>query len=135
MDERFFIYSEEPDLCLRMKRDGWDVRHLPQMTIIHHAGKAGVKPKMIAQDTYARKQYAHKHFSAPRRAGYLSAIGFQYLLRAAASRRGPDAAAKRRAAWLAIKTLLNRAEPPFGAPPATAFPVVAETNAGRGAHV
>ena len=29
LDERFFIYSEEPDLCLRMKRAGWDVRHLP----------------------------------------------------------------------------------------------------------
>ena len=135
MDERFFIYSEEPDLCLRMMRDGWDIRHLPQMTIIHHADKAGVKPKMIAQDTYARMQYAHKHFSAPRRAGYLAAITFQYLLRAAASRRGPDAATKRRAARLAIKTLLNRAEPPFGAPPATAFPVTAEAPAGRGAHV
>jgi len=117
-----------------MKRDGWDVRHLPQMTIIHHAGKAGVKPRMIAQDTYARKQYAHKHFSAPRRVGYQAAILFEYLLRAAASRRGPDAAAKRSAARLAIRTLLNRADPPFGAPPATAFPVAAETRTGRGVH-
>ena len=25
LDERFFIYSEEPDLCLRMKRAGWKV--------------------------------------------------------------------------------------------------------------
>ena len=41
LDERFFIYSEEPDLCLRMKRAGWGVRHLPQMTIVHHAGKGG----------------------------------------------------------------------------------------------
>ena len=134
MDERFFIYSEEPDLCLRMQRAGWETRHLPQMTIIHHAGKAGVKPRMIAQETYTRKQYAQKHFSAPRRAGYLAAILVQYLLRAAASRRGPDAAAKRSAARLAIKTLLNRTEPPFGAPPATAFPVVAETRVPRGAH-
>ena len=29
LDERFFMYSEEPDLCLRMKRAGWRVRHLP----------------------------------------------------------------------------------------------------------
>ena len=43
MDERFFIYSEEPDLCLRMKRAGWDIRHLPQMTIIHRKQEAGVK--------------------------------------------------------------------------------------------
>src|SRR5262249_29260113 len=122
-------YSEEPDLCLRMMRAGWDIRHLPQMTIIHHAGKGGVRPKMIAQDTFARKQYAHKHFSPPRRAGYLGAILLGYLLRAAVSRRGPNAAAKRSAARLAIKTLFNRVAPPFGAPPATAFPAVAEAPA------
>ena len=41
LDERFFIYSEEPDLCLRIKRAGWRVRHFPSMTIVHHAAKAG----------------------------------------------------------------------------------------------
>ena len=30
MDERFFIYCEEPDLCLRIKRAGWEVQHLPR---------------------------------------------------------------------------------------------------------
>ncbi len=54
LDERFFIYSEEPDLCLRMKRAGWKVCHVPEMTIVHHAGKAGVRPKMFAQDAYTR---------------------------------------------------------------------------------
>jgi hypothetical protein len=65
----------------------------------------------------------------------MAAILVQFLLRAAASRRGPDAAAKRSAARLAIKTLLNRVEPPFGAPPATAFPVVAEASVSPSAHV
>ena len=37
-DERFFVYSEEADLCLPIKRGGWQVRHLPQTTIVHHAG-------------------------------------------------------------------------------------------------
>ncbi len=44
-DERFFLYSEEPDLCLRMKRAGWGVRHLPTMTILHHSGKGGHPPQ------------------------------------------------------------------------------------------
>ena len=44
-DERFFLYSEEPDLCLRIKRAGWSIRHLPAMTILHHAGKAGMPPQ------------------------------------------------------------------------------------------
>ena len=40
-DERYFVYGEEPDLCLRIKRAGWSVRHLPVMTIVHHAERAG----------------------------------------------------------------------------------------------
>jgi GT2 family glycosyltransferase len=121
LDERFFLQSEEPDLCLRIKRAGWRVHHLPQMTIVHHAGKAGVVPRMIAQDAYSRKQYAHKHFSRARRALYLSALGTHHLIRAAAA--GADrasASARREGALLALRTLTGRAEPPFGPPPPTA---------------
>ena len=63
MDERFFIFSEEPDLCYRIKQAGWDVRHVPWMTILHHVNKAGIKPKLEAQDAFARMQHARKHFS------------------------------------------------------------------------
>ena len=27
MDERFFLYSDEPDLCLRIRRAGWRIVH------------------------------------------------------------------------------------------------------------
>src|SRR5262249_40217816 len=60
LDERFFLQAEEPDLCRRIKRAGWKVRHVPTMTIVHHAGKAGVVPKMVAQNAFARLQYARK---------------------------------------------------------------------------
>jgi GT2 family glycosyltransferase len=123
LDERFFIYSEEPDLCLRMKRHGWSVRHLPTMTIVHHAGKGGVRPKMIAQDVFTRRQYARKHFAAPRRALYLSAVGARHVVRFAAPAKGNGAAGNRRAASrLALRTLVGREAPPFGPPPATAIP-------------
>jgi GT2 family glycosyltransferase len=119
LDERFFMYSEEPDLCLRIKRAGWRVRHLPSMTILHH-GKAGIRPKMVAQDVYARRQYAQKHFSKLYGSAFLAAVGAGYLLRAA-SPRGRDAP-KRQAARLALRTLAGRTAPPFGAPPRTALP-------------
>jgi len=123
LDERFFIYAEEPDLCLRMKRAGWSVRHVPDMTIIHHACKGGVRPRMIAQDAFARRQYAQKHFAGAHRALYLGAIGARHVIRAiGASVMGSDAAVHREAAQRAVKTLAGRAEPPFGAPPATALP-------------
>jgi N-acetylglucosaminyl-diphospho-decaprenol L-rhamnosyltransferase len=122
LDERFFIYSEEPDLCLRMKRDGWNVRHLPSMTIVHHAGKAGVRPRMVAQDAFTRRQYAQKHFAPPRRAAYLAMVGFGQALRAASPTRGEAAAQRREAARLALRTLSGSADPPFGPPPSTAIP-------------
>ena len=130
MDERFFIYCEEPDLCLRIKRAGWEVQHLAAMTIIHHAGKGGVRPKMIAQDAYARRQYAEKHFSRPKRAAYLSAVGFGLALRAVAAR-GDLGAQKRAASRHALRTLAGREAPPFGAPPETAFPVADEPQLAR----
>jgi GT2 family glycosyltransferase len=119
LDERFFIYCEEPDLCRRIKRAGWEVRHLPAMTIVHHAGKGGVRPRMLAQDAYARRQYAAKHFSAPHRAAYLSAVAARHALRAVAP--GRERAAQRAAARVALRTLAGAARPPFGLPPDTAI--------------
>lgn len=115
MDERFFIYSEEPDLCLRMKRAGWDVRHLPVMTILHHADKAGPSPRMAAQDAYARLQYAHKHLTPVHRVAYRAALALRWLLRLPG--RGP----RRSAARASLAILLGRAAPPFGSPPAQAL--------------
>jgi GT2 family glycosyltransferase len=120
LDERFFIYSEEPDLCLRVTRAGWRVTHLPTMTIIHHADKAGIRPKMAAQDTLTRMQYARKHFSPLHRSAYRAAIGLRYALRYAAAR-GADAALRREAAVAALAVLTGRGQPPFGTPAETAL--------------
>jgi GT2 family glycosyltransferase len=117
LDERFFIYSEETDLCLRVKQAGWEIRHLPTMTIVHHAGKGGVRPKMVAQDAWSRRQYAAKHFPQPTRAAYLGAIMARYAVRAVAPGDSDQAKARREASRVAIRTLAGRAEPPFGQPP------------------
>ena len=39
-DEDFFLYSEEIDLCWRLHKAGWKVRYLPELTVLHHAGKS-----------------------------------------------------------------------------------------------
>jgi N-acetylglucosaminyl-diphospho-decaprenol L-rhamnosyltransferase len=118
-DERFFVYSEEPDLCLRIKRAGWAVRHLPTMTILHHARKDGIRPAMIAQEAFTRRQYALKHFGPGRRTAYLAAVGAGHVARAALRR--DDAGEVREAARLAVRTLVGRAGPPLRRPPETAL--------------
>ena len=96
-----------------MKRGGWEVRHLPVMTIIHHAGKGGLSPKMEAQDAYARMQYAHKHFSRPHRAAYWLTLGLRIrvALGDCSARRDPGREA---VAASSLATLTGRAAPPFG---------------------
>jgi GT2 family glycosyltransferase len=133
LDERFFFYSEEVDLCRRVKQAGWEVHHLPGLTIVHYGGKTGASPRMEAQLAYARSQYARKHFAPGRRAAFLAAIGLRHLIRwiAFSLRRGDDdrALAHRRA----LLTLLGREAPPFGPPPpAAAVPRLAAAAPGRG---
>jgi GT2 family glycosyltransferase len=118
LDERFFIYSEETDLCYRIKLSGWEVRHLPLMTIVHHADKAGISAKMEAQNAYTRLQFANKHFSPVHRAAYMSGILLRYVLRAGLPGGDKDRSLARRAASRrALRVLLGREEPPFGASP------------------
>ena len=130
MDERLFLQCEEADLCLRIKGAGWSVRHLPVMSILHHAGKGGRKARMAAQETYARRQYARKHFTAPHRALYLSAIGTRHALRAIGPGGSEDAEARRRAARSSLRTLVRPTEPPFTRPPQTALALEAPDGPG-----
>lgn len=120
LDERFFLQSEEPDLCLRLKRAGWQIRHVPEMTIIHHAQKAGVQPRMVAQEAYARRQYARKHFSALYSSLYLMALALRHLIRALTAG-GADGPARREGARRALRAITGSASPPFRPPPATAI--------------
>ena len=124
LDERFYLLCEEPDLCLRIKRAGWKILYTPRMTVIHHAGKGGIRPRMVAQEAYARRQYAHKHFGSPYRGLYVAGLGLRYLLRALGGGGGTEGSARRQGARLALRTLSGRTGAPFGAPPASAIETV-----------
>jgi GT2 family glycosyltransferase len=122
MDERFFIYCEEPDLCLRIKQAGWNVRHLPQLTIVHHAGKDGFDVRLVSQDAFARGQYLRKHLPPAQRSLALAAFGFGHGLRALLGGRRRDLRrAQRASSRSALRTLAGLVPPPFGEPPAHAL--------------
>jgi GT2 family glycosyltransferase len=116
LDERYFMYSDETDFCRRIKTAGWEIRHLPDMTIIHHEGKAGVKPHIEALGAWTRIRYAHKFFSPPHRWAYAGAIMLRALVRSVYSGRGEVASLKRHANRQVVKTLLGKAPVPFGPP-------------------
>jgi GT2 family glycosyltransferase len=80
LDPRFFLYSEETDWCRRFRDAGWDVRHLPVVSIVHHHG-AGAQPALVAQLTYSKRLYAAKHLGRPQRAAFMVALALRHLIR------------------------------------------------------
>lgn len=122
LDERFFIYAEETDLCLRIKKAGWRVIHDPSMTIVHHADKAGIQPRGEAQNAFTRVQYARKHFSPPHRLVYWFALMLRYGLRLVLtpSRERAERQRLRGAYSFVLQTLLGRRGAPYQDPPAVA---------------
>ena len=98
MDERFFLYCEETDFCLRIRQAGWSVVHLPQMTIFHQSRSGS--DALSRQMAFARRQYMAKHFapSTESRARLRSASGTRSApSRPDAGRRPPPTASARSA--------------------------------------
>jgi GT2 family glycosyltransferase len=39
MDERYFVYGDDPDWCYRFKKAGWKIMFTPEPRIIHYGGQ------------------------------------------------------------------------------------------------
>ena len=117
MDERFFLYSEETDLCFRIRRAGWEVMHLPEVTILHESSPTASDARLNAQMAFAQRQYMEKHFAPVRRVAGILALGLGYAIRSLRPGRGSDAHRRRSASRSALTVLLGLTPPPFGYPP------------------
>jgi len=84
MDEQFFMYGEEVDWCLRMKRAGWCVLFTAEAEIIHLGGASSqlVGDVMFLQNHGSVLLLVRKHRSRPY---YLAYLGLTVLLLAARS--------------------------------------------------
>lgn len=117
LDERFFFTAEEEDLCLRVRRAGWDIRHLPQFAIVHHAGKRGIDVRFAQQAAFAEMQFAAKHFGPVRLRAFQAVLAFNHTIRLLS-----PSAGRRRASRAALEATLGRVGSPFQTPPETAMP-------------
>jgi N-acetylglucosaminyl-diphospho-decaprenol L-rhamnosyltransferase len=78
LDERFFMYTEDVDLCVQMRKRGRTVLYVAAAEVIHYRGcSAGRNPE--TERLYRRSQVAYyeKHlpFWAPLLRGYLKVRG------------------------------------------------------------
>lgn len=64
LDEDYFIYSEEVDLCYRVQQAGWRLYWVPQAQIVHYGGQS---TQLVAQEMFLRLYqgkviYFRKHY-------------------------------------------------------------------------
>jgi GT2 family glycosyltransferase len=66
-DTSFFMYSEELDLCQRLRQQGWAIVMTPRAEVIHLVGGGnGQSPQRIKLIATARMHYFRKFWSRPR---------------------------------------------------------------------
>ena len=82
LDERFFMYSEEVDLCRRIRTAGWRIVYLPEAVVVHHEGRSSDQ-NLEARNVHffeSRFSYYAKHFgrgwALALRAALLGHFGF-----------------------------------------------------------
>lgn len=62
MDEEFFMYSEELDLCFRAKKKGWRVMYYPDTEIIHFGGEGIMTPGKKIEELKSGYLFIRKHY-------------------------------------------------------------------------
>ena len=80
LDEDYFMYTEEMDLCLRLRRKGWKVYWVPQAVVVHHGGQS---THQVAESMFLQL-YASKIIYFRKNHGPLSAQLYKLILLASA---------------------------------------------------
>ena len=73
LDERFFLYTEDVDLCTAVRRRGRTVLFAPEATVVHLRGRSREQSASAAQAAYRRSHVAFYEKHHPRWAGLLKA--------------------------------------------------------------
>jgi N-acetylglucosaminyl-diphospho-decaprenol L-rhamnosyltransferase len=79
LDDHFFVYTEEVDLCYRLGLDGHEIYYLPQSRVVHHGGQSTkqIASEMFIQLYRSKLQFFRKHH------GWLGAAAYRAILAAA----------------------------------------------------
>lgn len=66
-DERFFMYSEELDLCRRLKLEEWRVVYVPEAVVIHYEARSSDQASAARHINFntSKVRYYEKWFASP----------------------------------------------------------------------
>jgi GT2 family glycosyltransferase len=106
LDEQFFIYTEEIDLCRRLQDHGWHLYWVPDALIIHYGGASTtqVGRPMFVELYRSKVQYFRKHFGRRGAIGYKAVLVATALPRLAVASIAMAVRPAQRAKWRALFT-------------------------------
>lgn len=61
LDEGFFMYAEDIDLCRRLRAAGYDVRYEPDAVVMHEGGASVPRASLLPVLAASKLRYARKH--------------------------------------------------------------------------
>lgn len=102
LDETFFMYGEDLDLCYRIKQRGWRVVYNPAVTVLHVKGAASRKNSRRAIVAFyeAMRIFHNKHYRSqtPFPVNWLVDLGIWFFCRLALARNRLACAGEKRVA-------------------------------------
>jgi hypothetical protein len=87
-DERFFLCSEEVDLCRRAREADWSVLYTPEVTIVHPRRELPYEPHRIRMEEWSRILYMRKWNGLRARTSMRLALVARLAMLACAERSG-----------------------------------------------
>jgi N-acetylglucosaminyl-diphospho-decaprenol L-rhamnosyltransferase len=83
LDERFFLYHEDFDLCLRARESGWGIALVEEAHVAHRVGGSAFQDRraFVRRFEESRRQLILKHFQGARRRAVLGVMGIGRGLR------------------------------------------------------
>ncbi|HEY9772507.1 MAG TPA: glycosyltransferase family 2 protein [Planktothrix sp.] len=66
LDERYFMYSEETDWCLRARKLGWLTLFVPTAEVVHFGGQStsDMRPERSVEFLRSHEKFISKHFGS-----------------------------------------------------------------------
>jgi GT2 family glycosyltransferase len=113
-DEQYFMYSEEIDWCMRVRRAGWEIYIVPTARIVHLEGRSTrqARPQSLIHLWTSRFRFYAKYYTPLRvlLAKGVAKVGILFRIRAlrAAAQRGEIAPESRDALIAAYREVLRR---------------------------
>jgi len=110
LDERFFLYEEDVDLCLRVRKAGWRILYTPEPVVMHHLGRSMEKIPALSRLEYDR---SHLRFYAKHRGPGARALLRLFLAGSSAAGwiaalgPGPDRRARRQGRADALRVAIS----------------------------